>query len=818
MAHAPCPDPDALERFLLGFEVGFDESWLEKHLAACARCSTQLLAVRAEDRLVWAVRGARSLTEPPRPELLRSMVPLLKCLRPREATQTWSSDTQQAMPGGFTFSFLGPPATPGDLGTLGPYRIRGVLGAGGMGVVFLAHDPRLKRDLAIKVIRPGLKAQPNLVERFLEEARAAARVEHDNIVTVYEADEEGGIPFLAMPLLHGEPLEARLREVNGPLGVDEVLRIGREAALGLAAAHARGLIHRDIKPANLWLEGEVGRIANPSYGKPGASATGGRIKILDFGLAQPSGFENDRGGQQAIAGTPAYMAPEQAQGQTLDGRADLFSLGCVLYRAATGKVPFDGPNTIALLVSVVTDHPPAPRTVNPRLPGEVNDLILRLLAKKPQDRPESAQAVAAAIEAIERRRHEAARPWLSRRAWLIAGAGGLATGLGLWAWLRPDTRPANVTFDFDEADPRLVLENGEKKWPIDPRQARTTSLPAGHYSVRTAEESKRRLMPDQLTVGPGEARTVKFVLVGEVRKWEVHGGSITAVTLVQNGPEVAALSASRDRRVCRWDPRSEARPTFLTPYLSPLLCLAVSADGKWAAFAGGSKVGGDLNVHLWDLAAGKPLVEPLPGHLSLIRAVAFDPTGERLLSASADGVILLWDAKKASQAGQYGHADPDRRRGQDFYGLAVSPDGRRTLAAANDGSVTLLDLKTLAPLRVLDNAHKEGARAVAFLPDGKGFVSAGKVGAIRVWDMETFQPRELNGHKEAVLCLAIAAGRLLSGGADGTLRLWNLTTGQQLLALEGHRGDVTGVALTADGLKALSGGSDGSVRWWQLPP
>jgi len=166
-----------------------------------------------------------------------------------------------------SYDFLAPPLAPDELGRLGPYRVLKVLGAGGMGVVFLAEDPQLARLVALKAMLPGVAVSDSARERFLREARAAASIKHDNIVSIYQVGEDRGVPFLAMELLDGEPLDARLQR-EGKLPRAEVVRIGREIALGLAAAHKRGLIHRDIKPANLWLEAETGR-----------------VKILDFGLA-----------------------------------------------------------------------------------------------------------------------------------------------------------------------------------------------------------------------------------------------------------------------------------------------------------------------------------------------------------------------------------------------------------------------------------------------------------------------------------------------------------------------------------------------------
>ncbi len=278
--------------------------------------------------------------------------------------------------------FLSAPQAPDELGRLGPYRVLQVLGAGGMGVVFRAEDPQLQRPVALKAMLPGLGSSSTARQRFLREARAAAGIKHDHIVSIYQVGEDRGAPFLAMEFLEGEPLDARLKR-EGKLPMAEIVRIGREIAEGLEAAHERGLIHRDIKPANVWLEGKKAR-----------------VKILDFGLARGGAEDAQLTQTGAIVGTPAYMAPEQAQGQSLDGRCDLFSLGCVLYRMATGRMPFKGNDTISTLLAVATETPPAPQELDASLPPALSALVMRLLEKKAVDRPPSAQAVVAELEAI----------------------------------------------------------------------------------------------------------------------------------------------------------------------------------------------------------------------------------------------------------------------------------------------------------------------------------------------------------------------------------------------------------------------------------
>ncbi len=282
----------------------------------------------------------------------------------------------QGAAGGDDTPAFGASAAAGELGVLGKYRVQRLLGRGGMGAVYLAFDTRLQRQVALKVMLPAAAANADARGRFLREARAAAGVSSDHVVGIYEADEVGGVAYIAMQVLKGLPLDEYLRRHPSPSAA-LAARVGREAALGLAAAHELGLVHRDIKPGNLWLE-----------------SPGGRVKILDFGLAKPHAAASELTASGAVVGTPAYLAPEQGRGLELDGRADLFSLGCVMYRLCAGRLPFDRPTVMSTLMAIATEHPTPLRELNPEVPAGLADLIARLMAKAPGDRPPSALAVA----------------------------------------------------------------------------------------------------------------------------------------------------------------------------------------------------------------------------------------------------------------------------------------------------------------------------------------------------------------------------------------------------------------------------------------
>ena len=283
------------------------------------------------------------------------------------------------------FPFLAPPQSANELGRLAHYRVLKVLGRGGMGTVFMAEDTRLHRIVGLKVMLPALAKQKVAHDRFMREAHATAAIEHDHIITIYEVNEGNGVPYLSMPFLKGATLEDFLK-AGKTLNVPQVMRIGREIAKGLAAAHACSLIHRDIKPSNIWLD----------------ATNKGRVKILDFGLARPTNDETHLTQEGMILGTPAYMSPEQARGLLVDERCDLFSLGCVLYRLCAGKLPFAGRDTMSMLLAITSAEPTPLRALNENVPKSFADLLHQLLAKKPADRPASATAVAQRILEIER--------------------------------------------------------------------------------------------------------------------------------------------------------------------------------------------------------------------------------------------------------------------------------------------------------------------------------------------------------------------------------------------------------------------------------
>jgi TolB-like protein/Tfp pilus assembly protein PilF len=345
--------------------------------------------------------------------------------------------------------------------TVSHYRVLGKLGGGGMGVVYEAEDTRLGRHVALKFIPDHLVKDKRSLERFTREARAASLLNHANICTIHDIDENNGQPFIVMEKLEGESLKQRIREQTGPnraMAPDEVLEIAVQVADALAASHAKGIVHRDIKPANIFL------------------TPAGQVKILDFGLAKLTkdgrvGTSTDTGLEESltqvgvIPGTAVYMSPEQARSEDLDVRSDIFSFGVVLYEMSTGKKPFSGSNVVTTLHAVINSKPAPPRSVNPAVPKELEAIIGKAMEKDRQLRYKDAGEMKGDLGRLQAARQKEARgesdsalrsafrqavtPRIvtktfesahGKRKWLVVGAAALmlvvmAMAAGIW-WMR----------------------------------------------------------------------------------------------------------------------------------------------------------------------------------------------------------------------------------------------------------------------------------------------------------------------------------------------------------------------------------------------
>jgi serine/threonine protein kinase len=365
---ATCPKAEAWQALLKGALPEAEQTELNAHLETCASCQQALEGlVASQESWSGTAKDLHQNPTDPTGKLGEAMARL-------KAGAPSATITDGGVGAGIDLNFLQPPLHPGHLGRLKHYEILEVLGKGAFGIVLKAHEEALDRIVAVKVLAPQLATSATARKRFTREAKAAAAVSHDHVVGIYAVDETDGIPYIAMQLVHGKTLQERLDQ-SGPLELKEILRIGMQIADGLAAAHKQGLVHRDIKPANILLENGIER-----------------VKITDFGLARAI---DDASLTQSgvIAGTPMFMAPEQAAGEAVDHRADLFSLGSVLYTMCTGRPPFRATSTMAVLKRVVEETPTPIRETNPDIPQWLCDIIGQLMAKRPAERFQTAREV-----------------------------------------------------------------------------------------------------------------------------------------------------------------------------------------------------------------------------------------------------------------------------------------------------------------------------------------------------------------------------------------------------------------------------------------
>jgi serine/threonine protein kinase len=437
--------------------------------------------------------------------------------------------------------FLSPSTRPDSLGRLGHYEMLQVLGRGGFGIVFRAFDDVLQRVVAVKVMAPQIATLSPARKRFLREARSAAAVRHENVVQIYEVGERP-LPYLAMEFIPGQTLQQKL-DRSGPLDVSEVLRTGRQIAEGLAAAHASDLIHRDVKPANILLEG-------------GSQ----KVKITDFGLARAV---DDASISQSgvIAGTPMFMAPEQALGRPIDQRADLFSFGSVLYQMVSGRPPFRAPSALAVLKRVAEEPPRPIAEIIPETPQRLCDVISKLHAKNPDDRYQSAREVADVLADCEAQlkansklkdfsRIPAAKPtprrsrrWPWKRTLLIPVVVLLALAVA-WAW----PWVANYSRNRGELEilpgeglvSVIVLQNdegvldGNKLHPrvtdwLNMKEPHTLTVPPGNYQLNVGT------WPAGTSVWEWEVSTSGPLASSQI--W-VHVENTSAIITVERGQRV----------------------------------------------------------------------------------------------------------------------------------------------------------------------------------------------------------------------------------------------------------------------------------------
>ena len=757
-----CPPTVELDRLILGRLPEARAKAVTDHLDRCPECQLRMEALAAGGDSLLTTTVRRCVAE--RPPADSALWPALSAAEAEVAATALmpppgAVNRRTGPPSGeLKLTFLRPTDTPGRIGRLGQFDVIDEVGRGGMGVVLRAYDPCLQREVAVKVLDPQLADNEVARQRFCREARAAAAVTHDNLVAVHQVDEDeaSGLPYLVMQLVIGESLEQRLKRA-GKMSATEVGRVGQQAAAGLAAAHAGGLIHRDIKPGNILLEDGVDR-----------------VKLTDFGLARAAeDVKLTRTGY--VAGTPLYMAPEQARGDTVDARSDLFSLGSVLYEAAAGVAPFDGKTPLAVLKRVTDETQPPLRQVSPDIPVWLSDVVDRLLAKEPADRFQTAQEVAEIFTAELARIQTGLAPeqvglcggssyalrrqicWKSVALRMLPWVGGAIVGGLMTVWLTNGVEPARFgseqshhsgTPEPDPGPPPRV-ELAAKAGPV----WSVAFAPDGHTLAVGAENGTVRL---------ADARKGEFT-----RNFPRASGTVWAVDVSADGRSLA--TTSDDAGVRLFDLRT-SDPPLVFPHPTSARTAAFSPDGAMLAT-------GDRNstLRVWNLTTQVPL--ELSGHTGTIHGVAFSPDAARLVSGGSDGSVKLWHLAEYTVGG---------------------------------------DNKAL-PLKL--ELHDGPVYAVAYSPDRAAprIASGGWDQTVRVWDPATGEQLQVLRHAGDVWSLSFGpGGRLLaSASQDGTVKVWEVATGREVHTFRAGRPLHT-VRFAPDGQTLAAAGRDGVVRVWEV--
>jgi WD40 repeat protein len=701
---------------------------------------------------------------------------------------------------------------------VGGYDILGEIGRGGMGVVYQARHRRLPRTVALKMLLRGAYADPEERARFRAEADAVARLQHPNIVHIYEVGEHDagdGVsrPYFTLEFVEGESLSARMG--GRPQPPRQASAWVEAIARAVHFAHTQGIVHRDLKPSNVLL------------------AADGQPKLCDFGVAKLLTGSDVKTQSGAVLGTIEYMAPEQAAGEaTVGPPADVYALGAILYTALTGRPPFQGTTALLTLEQVQHQDPVPPRQLVPAVPRDLNTICLKCLEKKPVGRYVSAEALAEDLHHFLAGEPIVARPvtawerawkWTRRRPAL---AGLLALSLlvlvvgfpgAMVLWLRADR--ARVAADEARDDLESAVYAGrialaDHAYQADDVTAARQLL--AHCSPEPGRPDQRGwewhyldrlchadLFPDLGHTADHNGWVFGLAFTADGRSL-VSSAGLPAGALAGFSTSPAPTTPGESKV---WETASGRCLATLSGHTGAVWALAKSPDGR--RFATG---GADGTVRLWDALTFADL-GTIPAADGNVLSLAFSPDSRLLAIASVSGIVV-WDL----DARQAKYRFPDKCAGASLA-FAVSPDARLVFGPVeHNGRVgsRIVDLSTGQ-----DVAHQLPAAAIcaAFRADGK-FLALAVPGdhRVQIWDAAgTKLLRQLTGHTNEVLALAFAPdGRLISAGDDRTVRLWDPATGVALAEYRGHTLGVLSLAVSPDGSGLASGDKVGSVKIWDL--
>lgn len=808
MGNKSCPNRQLLTEYLLGRVEGDTASLLDEHISTCDLCIDQMRVLSAEDKLTNAIAANSDYDWPHQSQdEIENISDWLKNM-PNPVYSSGEISViadrdQEQIDAGYV---LAPPQEPDEIGRLGRYRILELVGVGGMGLVFRAHDPVLDRIVALKTIKLLYMESRSKRDRFMREARAAAAIENDHIVTVYEVGEDRNLPFLTMQFLRGQTLRRMLN--TKPLAVSEVLQIGREIAIGLAAAHKEDLLHRDIKPENIWIEEETGR-----------------VKILDFGLSRALGESADLTHSE-IVGTPRYMSPEQAQGEQVGPASDLFSLGCVFYHLLTGDVPFAGKSTPDTLISIVQDVPIPLNEVDPDVPDGVCRLVMKLLEKEPSARFASANDVIDAINRIENAAepnrepvqpqttdddvhvdavhiHEETRPFepirraspsISRR-FQIALVAFLVICFGMLIHVATDRGTLVVEA---EDSVKVVLKNNQIKLSgVGNKRTYTirpgaTNIKPGDYKIDVTDETGLKFSTEEFSISR-------------------LGKQIVSVTLKpkSNGESLQKVSPQKVEEACQFVVGHGRLEHLLRDHTAQVYTVAFSPKGR-NAISGGF----DHFAILWDLTSGRA-IRRLNGHHRGIDAVAYSADGIHLATGSRDCTVRIWDKDKREELHQFKCEAPVKN-------VMFSPSGSKLLTTY-DSKVLLFDVETMAIVWKQDVGDYDVV-STAFSPDGKTIATGNYYSAVHLLDATSGQIArriDVDTSRISVICVAFSPDNLCINAVAGRgIHQWLVKSGavgRKAIPLEPSLSFPRAAAFSASGKSALvAHKDDNAVRLYDL--
>jgi len=709
---------------------------------------------------------------------------------------------------------------PHEQRTIGRFRIQYELGRGGLGVVFLAYDPKLRRQVALKVPRSESLGNREMRVRFLREAEAAARLSHPHAVGVYEVGEAGPVCFIAVEYCAGPTLRQWLNERDG--GMSHSLAADWLAKLAAAVqhAHSRGVLHRDIKPSNVLLvpiqkDSADGRVAK-------SNGAGWTPKLADFGMAKLLGADGESSDQTrtgALIGTIRYMAPEQAEGRTreIDVRTDVYGLGTVLYEMLTGQPPVSGDSDADALRQVLLSDITPPSRIRPDVPRDLEAICLKCLAKDSQRRYATAQKLSDDLRRFLSGKPTEARPpswlervwmWSRRRPAAAAIVASLTLSLMVIAGVvvaysaRLSGALEETAFQRDRAkqeanDKARMLYSAEVRLAYDAWRNRNREQAVellAHHIPQDGETDHREFAWHYLwQQSHPPSRTLKG-----------HKGEVFAVDYSPDGRLLA--SASKDGTARVWDVAAGDVRFELAGHSTEVTSVAISPDGNRVAT--GSE---DNTVRVWRVATGE-LIGVLSGHTDHVLCVSYSPDGNWIASGSRDTTVQIWDASslelvatiespddvvraarfstngKLFVADETGHlyrfkvptGEHDAELSyvwEDFFCAALSHHMPLLAAAGQDEIVRVFQLTAgrIAPVRQLKGGHTEWIQGVAFSPRDNTLASAGKDGVVQLWaggDAE-LKPRTLLCHVGRVWDVDFSPdGRwLATAGADHTIKI-----------------------------------------------